>query len=175
MNTLTRPQAARTSTDVDPEVLAEGFKAWRDAAQEQIAEPVIEACILSRPSSQVGSRVAGYFGWLPALMLHLDRRRRAAGLPQHFVLAVTAGEVIALERTTRPLGSPVGTVGREVARWQRSTLRVSSRPSGNLIQVTLTPAAPADPVQCTLNAHALSDRFIALLSDPSRQTRTIAG
>lgn len=175
MNTMAYPLAARKTADVDAEVLAEGFKAWRDAAQEQIAEPVIEACIFSRPSSQVGSRVAGYFGWLPALMLHLDRRRRAAGLPQHFVLAVTADEVVALERTTRPLGSAVGTVGREVARWPRATLKVESRPAGSLIQVTLTPAAPAAAVQCTLGAHALSDRFLALLSDPSRQARTIAG
>jgi hypothetical protein len=173
MNTMAHPLVARESAESD--VLSEGFKAWRDAAQSEIDEPIIEACIFSRPSSQVGSRVAGYFGWLPALMLHLDRRPRAAGFPQHFVLAVTAREVIALERTMRPLGPPTGTVGREVARWQRSELKVTSRPAGSLIQVTLTPAAPAEPVQCSLGAHALSDRFIALLSDPSRQTRTIAG
>jgi hypothetical protein len=173
MQTLTRTRDSQRTTEQD--VPAEGFKAWRDAAQAELSDPVIEACIFNRPSSETGNRVAAHLGWISQLLLSKHRQMRAGGLPEHFILAVTSDEVIALERKMRMFGPPIGTPGAEVARWKRSSLHVVSRHAGRLTQVTLTSADEGEKVECCVGTHVLSDRFIALLADPTRETRIIAG
>lgn len=72
---------------------AEGLKMWRDAAQAQIDEPVVDACLFSRPYSYGGGQVASHAGGLATMLLRKSREIRAGGLPEHYVLAVTADEV----------------------------------------------------------------------------------
>src|SRR4051812_31272602 len=104
---------------------ADGFRVWRDAAQAQISEPVIDACLFARPSSYGATALASHTGGLGTMLLRKSREIRAGGLPEHLVLAVTADEVIALRRTMKARGGPLGEPGEEVARWKRSDLRVS--------------------------------------------------
>src|SRR3954452_18596953 len=133
MKALTTMLAQR----VMPAAPAEGLKVWRDAAQAQIAEPVIDACLFSRPASYGASTLASHTGGLATMLLRKSREIRAGGLPEHFVLAVTADEVIALRRTMKARGGPLGEPGEEVARWKRSDLRVSWRDGGYLYKVTI--------------------------------------
>src|SRR3954470_15256084 len=81
------------------EAPADGLKAIRDAAQARISEPVVDACSFSRPTSYSGNLAARQFGMLGRLAVRKQREARAGGLPQHFVLAVTEHEAIALEET----------------------------------------------------------------------------
>ena len=153
---------------------AEGLKLWRDAAQAQIDEPVIDACLFSRPYSYGGSQVASHAGGLATMLLRKSREMRAGGLPEHFVLAVTADEVIALRRTMKTRGGPLGVPGEEVARWKRSDLKVSSSNGGYLLKVTIESPSEDEKVQCTVGSSPLSESFVDLLGNPSRTTPAAA-
>ena len=152
---------------------AEGLKVWRDAAQAQIDEPVIDACIFSRPYSYGASKAASHGGLLTTMLLGKSREIRAGGLPEHFILAVTADEVVALRRTMKARGGTLGEPGEEVARWKRSDLVVSWSNGGYMLKVTLESPSEAEKVQCTVGSGPLSESFVALLSDPSRSTPAV--
>jgi hypothetical protein len=143
---------------------ADGLKEWRDAAQAQITEPVIDACMFSRPTSYAGNAIASHSGPLVGILLRKSRQIRAGGLPQHFMLAVTADEVVALERVMTARGGPAGKPGGEVARWKRSDVGVSWTPAGYLLKVTVV--VDGEIYKCTVVKHDLSESFLRLLSDP---------
>src|SRR3954447_3801873 len=166
MKALTTMLAQR----VMPAPPADGLKVWRDAAQAQIAEPVIDACLFSRPASYGASALASHTGGLSTMLLRKSREMRAGGLPEHFILAVTDDEVIALRRTMKARGGPLGVAGDEVARWKRSDLSVSSSNGGYLLKVTIESPSEAEKVQCIVSSSALTKSFVDLLSDPSRST-----
>jgi hypothetical protein len=153
-----------------PDPPAEGLKVWRDAAQAQIQEPVIDACIFSRPYSYGASKAASHSGLLGTMLLRKSREIRAGGLPDHFILAVTSEEVIALRRSMKTRGGPLGEPGEEVARWRRSDLTVTSANGGYMINVTIESPREDEKVQCSVGANALSKSFVALLADPTRST-----
>jgi hypothetical protein len=153
---------------------AEGLKVWRDAAQAQIDEPVIDAALFSRPASYGATALASHTGGLGTMLLRKSREMRAGGLPEHFILAVTDHEVIALRRTMKARGGPTGVPGEEVARWKRSDLDVSSSNGGYLIKVTIKSPAEDEKVQATVGSSPLSEDFVSLLQDPSRSTPAAA-
>ena len=96
----------------------------------------------------------------------------AGGLPEHFLLAVTSDEVVALERTTTARGwDGIGRVGPEVARWRRADLEVEVRDKGHLLNVTLSSPSEDEQVKCCVVKIAATEGFVALLADPSRQSR----
>jgi hypothetical protein len=144
----------------------EGLKMWRDAAQAQIDEPVIDACIFARPYSYGASTLAGHTGVLGSMLLRKSREIRAGGLPEHFILAVTADKVIALKRTMKA-GDPVGQPGPEVARWNRSDLKVTWRDGGYLYKVTLESPSEGEKVESSVGKSPLSESFLELLADAS--------
>jgi hypothetical protein len=152
----------------------EGLKVWRDAAQAQMSEPVIDALLFSRPASYGANAVAAHTGPLVGMLLRKSREVRAGGLPQHFILAVTADDVVALQRAMTARGGPTGAPGAEVARWKRSDLVVSSSNGGYLTKVTIESPSESEKVQCTVTASALTQDFVALLQDPSRSTPAAA-
>lgn len=147
----------------------QGLEMWRDAAQAQISEPVIDACIFSRPSNILSSKAASSFGLVGHLALKKSRERRAGGLPEHFIIAVTAEHVIALGRKMRAGRNLAGEPGEEVARWDRSSLRVSwERGSlGYLYDVTIESPSEAEAIQCSVGLSPESEEFLRLLGDPA--------
>lgn len=167
MKALTTMLAQRAT----PPAPADGLKAWRDAAQAQISEPVVDACLFARPGSYAGSALASHSGLLTGMLIRKTRELRAGGLPQHFVLAVTADEVVVLRRTMSARGGPMGEPGEEVARWKRSDVRVSWRDGGYLYKVTFE--AP-DQVECTVSLSPLTESFLGLLADPRRELAAVA-
>ena len=147
---------------------ADGLKAWRDAAQAQIDEPVVDACLFARPTSYAGNALSSHSGPLVGIVLRKTRELRAGGLPPHFVLAVTADEVVVLERTMKSRGGPLGEPGREVTRWKRSDLRVSWHDGGYLYKVKIESPPEPDAIECTVALSPLTESFLGLLSDPAR-------
>jgi hypothetical protein len=147
---------------------AEGLKAWRDVAQHQIEEEVIDACLFARPASYAANAMASHSGLLVGMLLRKSREIRAGGLPQHFVLAVTDDEVIALRRTMKARGGPMGQPGEEVARWPRDDVRVDWSDGGYLFKVTLCSSSGVQKVECTVAKSPLTESFLELLGDPQR-------
>jgi hypothetical protein len=152
----------------------EGLKVWRDAAQAQIDQRVIDACLFSRPASHGATLLASHTGGLATMLLRKSREMRAGGLPEHFILAVMDENVIALRRTMKARGGPLGQPGEEVARWRRSDLKVSSSNGGYLLKVTLESASENEKVQASVGSSPLSESFVALLGDPSRSSPATA-
>ncbi len=162
LTTMLAERAARPAPE-------DGLKVWRDAAQAQIEEPVIDACMFSRPSSYVANAVASHSGPLVGLLLRKTNEIRAGGLPEHFLLAVTAGEAIALRRTMKARrGAALGVPGEEVARWKRTDLTVTWKDGGYLYNVTIESPAEAEKVRCCVGKSPLSESFLGLLADSSR-------
>ena len=164
MKALTTMLAQRATAAQRP--AEDGLGAWRMAAQAQIAEPVIDACIFSRPASYAASTLASHAGGLGTMLLRKSREIRAGGLPEHFILAVTANEVIALGRKMKARGGPLGEPGEEVARWKRSDLRATWKDGGYLLKVTLESPREGEKVQCSVAKSPLSEAFLALLASP---------
>ncbi len=145
----------------------DGLNVWRDAAQAQMTEPVIDACLFSRPSSYGANKAAGQLGFIAHKLLKKSQEIQAGGLPQHFILAVTGDEVIALRRTIKARGPQTGVPGEEVARWKRPDLEVSWRVAGYLLNVTLASPTDGETVKCCVGNSPLSESFLALLADPT--------
>jgi len=142
----------------------DGLKEWREAAQAQISEPVIEACLLTRPTSYAGNAIASHSGPLVGMLLRKSREIRAGGLPQHFLVAITEHEVVALERKLTARGGPLGKPGGAVARWPRSQVGVTWSPAGYLLKIRLVAAGEVH--ECSATKHALVEQFLELLSEP---------
>ena len=162
MKALTTMLAERAMSQMEQP--ADGLKDWRDAAQAQITETVIDASLFSRPASYGANVVASHSGPIVGLLLRQSRKIRAGGLPPHFVLAVTEDQVVALERKMTARGGSTGKPGGEVARWKRSDVGVTWRLSGYLLKVTLV--AESEVYQCQIVNHPLNEAFLRLLSDP---------
>jgi hypothetical protein len=147
----------------------DGLKEWRDAAQAQIAEHVIDACLFTRPTSYGANAIASHTGPLFGMALRKSREIRAGGLPPHFVLAMTDDEVVALERVIKARGGAMGQPGDEVARWKRSDVEVTWTPSGFRLKVRIV--VTGDVYQCSVVKHPLSEAFLRLLSDPENKSK----
>jgi hypothetical protein len=145
----------------------DGLTVWRDAAQEQLPETVVDACLFSRPSSYGANKVAGQLGFLAYRLLKKTQEIEAAGLPEHFVLAVTEHEVVALRRTMTARGPQTRMPGEEVGRWKRANLDVTWRVSGYLYNVMLASRSEAGTIRCCLVKSPLSESFLELLADPT--------
>ena len=142
----------------------DGLKEWRDAAQEQVSEPVVDACLFSRPTSYAGNALSSHSGPIVGMLLRKSREIRAGGLPQHFVLAVTEREVVVLERVMTARGGPMGRPGDEICRWQRADVGATYDIAGYLLKVKLV--ANSEVYECTVVKHGLTESFLRLLSDP---------
>ena len=161
MKALTTMLAERAMEKMEQPV--DGLKEWRDAAQAQVSEPVIDACLFSRPTSYAGNVMSSHSGPIVGMLLRKSREIRAGGLPKHFVLAVTDREVVVLERLITSRGGPMGQPGNEVARWRRCDVGVSYDIAGYLLKVTLV--AKGEVYECTVVKHDLTEAFLRLLSD----------
>jgi hypothetical protein len=142
----------------------DGLKEWRDAAQAQITEPVIDACLFSRPMNYGANVIASHSGPLVGLLLRQSRKIRAGGLPEHFILAVTEHEVVALQRKMGAWSGPTGKPGGEVARWKRSDVGVQWETSGWKLNVTIV--AAGEVYKCMVVKHDVNEAFLRLLSEP---------
>jgi hypothetical protein len=148
----------------------EGMKRFRESAQAQLTETVIDAALFSRPSNDLYSRLARHGGWFAQIGLNLVQKQRAGGFGTHFIIAVTAADVIVLDRRMTLRG--VNDTGKELARWKRSELQVTTTVSNWQRQVTITPPE-GKVVECILAEHPLSKSFVDLLLDPAASHQAV--
>jgi len=127
---------------------------------ERLGEPVIAACPFSR-RGQITQKVAGKFGALAYLAARQHAKSKAAGLPEHFFLAVTDERVHAVGYKLGMTGKQ--TMGDEVAVWRREDLEVDARPSRLWIDVTLASPGEGERVECRVGAAPVADAFVELL------------
>jgi hypothetical protein len=154
-----------TSPTMQAEVAGDPEEMFREAAQAKIDEPVIAACGFAR-QGMMTNKLAGHFGALPYAIARKRQQMRAGGLPEHFILAVTAERVYALERKIK-MREYMGEIGEEVACWDRAGLRVCSKPDrtvgGMGLNVTIESPAEGEAVHCSVGRAAQSEEFLRLL------------
>ena len=146
---------------MDAAQLVEWQQRYKDAVQPQLSEPVEAAWPFYRSGSfaAMGVRqISPIVAWGMKAMA----KRKAAGLPQNFLLAVTPTRVYALEYRATPKEVRIG---RELAVWEREGLRVTW--DVDRINTTVTLATPeGESVVCSTGKDEASLAMIRALETP---------
>ncbi len=147
---------------MDAQTLAQWQGKYRDAVQSQLSEPVEAAWAFYRSGSfaAMGLRqISPIVAWGVKAM----GKRKAGGLPQNFLLAVTPTRVYAFEYKASPSAVKIG---KELAVWERNGLRVTSEAASINTTVTLESAAEAESVVCSTGKDEASLAMIRALAAP---------
>jgi hypothetical protein len=129
----------------------------RARVEEKAGAPVLAYSVFYR-SGSFGAMAAQRVSPLAASAIKLIGKKKAGGLPPHFILAVTADKVHAYKY--KQSRSDIK-VGDEVAVWDRSALRVSARETAMTMRVTIESPAEGERVQCDTGKAEITDRFLA--------------
>jgi len=105
-------------------------------------------------ASMVASKAGG---GLPYLIVNLFRKKKAGGMPQQVILALTPTKLYAFKRKQR--GSRM-VIAEEVAVWERAALQVSTGQSGGMTQLTIT--SPGEEEKVTLVGASVQDDPVSL-------------
>jgi hypothetical protein len=111
----------------------------RGAVQEHLDAPVLAYAACFRTNSYGAMAVSKAASPLAGILMNLAGKRKAGGLPQNFIVAVTEDTVHAFKY--KPRGWTLK-LGDEVAVWQRAGLRVTAQDTALTMRVTLE--APAE-------------------------------
>jgi hypothetical protein len=142
--------------DVDPEKWAAKYDA---AATEFLGEPVTAACQFTRTGgwAQVGlAQVSG----LAEMVQGMRNKKAASGLPQRFMLAVTAQRLYALGM---PRSSSKVKVTKELGRWELTDITVSTQSVFQGTKLTIDAPAEGEHVEVQGPPGALTDRVAQAL------------
>ena len=113
--------------------------------------------------SMVASKAGG---GLVYAAIALGRKKKAGGLPQQVLLAITPDKVYAFESKTK--GRQGFQVKKEVAVWQRAGLRISSQQKMGLTNMTIESPAEGEKatlVPCGVKDDAVSVEVIRILEE----------
>jgi hypothetical protein len=149
---------------MDAAELAEWQEKYRVAVQPQVSEPVESAWVFYRSGGFASMGVAK-LSPIVAMGMRAMNKRKAGGLPNSFVLAVTPTRVHAFEYSARPREATV-TVGRELAVWERRGLLVTSEAAAINTQVTLESPGEGEKVVCSTGKDEASLAMIRALQTP---------
>jgi hypothetical protein len=128
------------------------------AAQDFLGEERVLAAVQMTRTGGYAAMAAGAFSGLGAIALFLRGKKKAGGLPQMFLLAVTEERIYALG--TR--GSFNMRATKELARWERDAVAISSEGVFNGTKVVIT-EADGDVVEVQGPPGELTDRVLAAL------------
>ena len=137
---------------------------YRDAAQEKLPGEQVEAAWLFYRTGGYAGLALGPFSPLAAVVARTIGKKRAGGLPNQFLLALTPTKVHAFK--CRPHRSKAK-VGDELAVWDRAGLEVGVRDAAVNTEVTLESAGEGEKVVCSTGKDATSREFLSLLSQPA--------
>ena len=136
---------------------------YRDAAQEKVpGEPVEAAWLFYRTGGYAGLAL-GPLSPIAGTIARTIGKKRAGGLPNQFLLALTPTKVYAFK--CKPSRSKAK-VGDELAVWDRSGLTVGVRDAAVNTEVTLESVAEGEKIVCSTGKDATSREFLDLLSQP---------
>ena len=146
---------------MDADKRAEWERKYRDALQPKVDEPVLAGGLFYRAGGFAAIAI-GPFSGLAALIARSTGKRRAGGLPNQFLLAVTPTRVHAFKCSTA-----YGNVKAkdELAVWSRSGLTVTAEETAVNTKVVIEPAA-AERLVCSTGKDELSQAVVYAMQEP---------
>jgi hypothetical protein len=141
---------------------AEWEQKYREAVQPQLDEPLLKAGLFYRTGG-FASLALGPFSGLASLAARGVGKRRAGGLPNQFVVAVTPTRVHAFRCS---IAYNKVKVGQELAVWSRVGLRVSAEETAVNTKVTIESSADNERLVCSTGKDALSQSVIYAMQEP---------
>jgi hypothetical protein len=142
--------------------LAEWQQKYRDAVQPKVNEPVEAAWLFYRTGGFAAMGLQ-YVSGVASILTRARGKHMAGGLPNQFVLAATSTHVRAFE--CKPRGYNIK-IGKELAAWDRSTLRVTAETAAINTTVTLETAEAFDPIVCSTGKDEGSLAMIRAMQAP---------
>jgi hypothetical protein len=129
------------------------------SVEEKLDEPVLAWSLFYRTGGW-GSLAATHVSPLAATAINLVGKKRAGGLPQHFLLVVTPSKIraFAFKQKRSDLR-----VRDEVAVWDRESIRASFRETAMTMRLTIEAPADGESVVCDTGKAAITDRFLHAL------------
>ena len=137
---------------------------YREAAQEKLPGERVEAAWLFYRTGGYAGIALGPLSPLAAVVARTIGKKRAGGLPNQFLLALTPTKVHAFK--CRPHRSKAK-VGDELAVWDRAGLQVRVRDAAVNTEVTLESPAEGERIVCSTGKDATSREFLELLAQPA--------
>jgi hypothetical protein len=131
----------------------------RSEVERATGAPVIAYAACFR-SGSYGAMALTHATPLGGLIMNMVGKKKAGGLPQNFVIAVTADRVPAFKY--KPRGWKL-TLKDEVAVWDRASVRVSSEVKGMTTRVTLEAPDEDEKIVFDTGKGALADDLLAAL------------
>jgi hypothetical protein len=129
------------------------------SVEEKLDEPVLAWSLFYRTGGW-GSLAATHVSPLAATAINLVGKKRAGGLPQHFLLVVTPSKIraFAFKQKRSDLR-----VRDEVAVWDRESIRASFRETAMTMRLTIEAPANGESVVCDTGKAAITERFLSAL------------
>lgn len=137
---------------------------YRDAAQEKLPGEQVEAAWLFYRTGGYAGLALGPLSPLAAVVARTIGKKRAGGLPNQFLLALTPTKVHAFK--CRPSRSKAK-VGDELAVWDRAALEIRIRDAAVNTEVTIESPAEGEKIVCSTGKDATSREFLELLGRPA--------
>jgi hypothetical protein len=137
---------------------------YRERAQEKVpGEEVLGAWLFYRTAGYA-SMAAGPLSPLVGTVIRTVGKKRAAGFPNMFLIVVTPDRVRAFKAKSRRTDIKLGD---ELAVWDRSSLKVTTRDAALNTEVTIESPAEGEKVVCSTGKDAASTRMLDLLRQPA--------
>src|SRR4051794_29080025 len=142
--------------DTSPAKMAEWEQMYKDVVKERLGEEPLAAGTFQRAGQYfLAIPLIGQLGALVYLAYQMFNKKRAAGLPMNFILAVTPTEVHAYKYRAGGYGKV--NLKQEVAVWSRNDIRVANRVDGPMAtKITFETSDNGDTQKIVCNAPMLS-------------------
>ena len=137
---------------------------YRDAAQEKLPGEQVEAAWLFYRTGGYAGLAIGPLSPIAAVAARTIGKKRAAGLPNQFLLALTPTKVHAFK--CRPHRTKAK-IGDELAFWDRAGLQVQIRDAAVNTEVIIESPAEGERIVCSTGKDATSREFVERLSQPA--------
>jgi hypothetical protein len=149
---------------VDSKKRAEWEGKYRDALQPLVDEPVLAGGVFYRTGGWA-SVAMGPFSGLAAVVSRSIGKRRAGGLPNQFLLAVTPSRVHAFKCS---LAYGDVEARDELAVWDRSGLTVTAEETSVNTKVVLEAGGSGERVTCSTGKDELSQSVVYAMQERVR-------
>jgi hypothetical protein len=138
---------------------------YRDAVQEKLPDERVEAAWLFYRTGGYAGLALGPFSPLAAIVARTIGKRRAGGLPNQFLLALTPDRMYAFK--CKPSGRKAK-VGHELAVWDRGALNINVRDAAVNTEVTIESPGEGEKIVCSTGKDATSREFIQMMGRPAQ-------
>jgi hypothetical protein len=147
---------------VDPKKRAEWERKYRDALQPLVDEPVLAGAVFYRTGGWAAVAF-GPFSGLAAMVSRSIGKRRAGGLPNQFLLAVTPTRVHAFACS---LAYGDVEARDELAVWERTGMTVTAEETSVNTKVVIERPADGERVICSTGKDELSRSVVMAMQEP---------